>query len=49
MVLSFVLGWWSSTGVEVEVGGERRLSEHSSAAMFCVLGLQVFGQFFPRR
>jgi DnaJ family protein C protein 11 len=30
-----------STGVEVEIGGERRVSEHSSAAMFCVLGLQV--------
>jgi DnaJ family protein C protein 11 len=27
-------------GVEVEIGGERRVSEHSSAAMFCVLGLQ---------
>lgn len=30
-----------STGVEVELGGERRLSAHSSAAMFCGLGLQV--------
>lgn len=35
-----VTGKIGSTGVEVEVGGERRLSEHSSAAMFCVLGLQ---------
>jgi hypothetical protein len=31
--------------VEVEVGGERRLSEHSSAAMFCVLGLQLVAVF----
>ena len=29
----------------MEVGGERRLSEHSSAAMFCVLGLQVVAVF----
>jgi DnaJ family protein C protein 11 len=33
-------GKFGSTGVELELGGERRLSEHSSAAMFCVLGLQ---------
>lgn len=37
---SFVSG--CSTGIEIELGGERRVSEHSSAAMFCVLGLQVF-------
>jgi hypothetical protein len=30
-----------STGVGVEIGGERRVSEHSTAAMFCVFGLQV--------
>jgi DnaJ family protein C protein 11 len=35
-----ITGKVGSTGVEVEIGGERRVSEHSSAAMFCVLGLQ---------
>jgi hypothetical protein len=30
-----------STGVEVEIGGERRVSEHSAATMFCVFGLQL--------
>ncbi|XP_024367053.1 chaperone protein dnaJ 13 [Physcomitrium patens] len=35
-----VTGKLGSTGVEIELGGERKLSEHSSAAMFCVLGLQ---------
>lgn len=44
VVLSVIRGW-CSTGMEVEVGGERRLSEHSSAAMFCVLGLQVWKLF----
>ena len=40
LALIFICGW-CSTGVEVELGGERRISEHSSVAMFCVLGLQV--------
>nr|PNR26721.1 hypothetical protein PHYPA_030202 [Physcomitrium patens] len=35
-----VTGKLGSTGVEIEMGGERKLSEHSSAAMFCVLGPQ---------
>ncbi|XP_024541454.1 chaperone protein dnaJ 13 [Selaginella moellendorffii] len=29
-----------STGVELEIGGERSISDHSSAGMFCVIGLQ---------
>ncbi|KAL2613341.1 hypothetical protein R1flu_025033 [Riccia fluitans] len=29
-----------SMGVEVEIGGERRVSDHSSAALFCSLSLQ---------
>ncbi|CAM6104551.1 unnamed protein product [Calypogeia fissa] len=35
-----ITGKLGSTGVEVEIGGERRLSEHSSAALFCSVGLQ---------
>lgn len=35
-----VTGKLGSSGVEVEVGGERRVSEHSSAAMFCTISLQ---------
>ncbi|CAM6011466.1 unnamed protein product [Sphagnum balticum] len=36
-----ITGKVGSMGVEVEIGGERRISEHSAAAMFCVLGLQI--------
>ncbi|BBN15877.1 DnaJ homolog subfamily C member 11 [Marchantia polymorpha subsp. ruderalis] len=35
-----ITGKVGSMGVEVELGGERRVSDHSSAALFCSLSLQ---------
>eukprot|EP00249_Psilotum_nudum_P019610 c27340_g2_i2 orf=73-1476(+) len=35
-----ISGKFGSTALEVELGGERRISEHSTLAMFCTLGVQ---------
>ncbi|KAJ7548823.1 hypothetical protein O6H91_07G028600 [Diphasiastrum complanatum] len=35
-----IAGKLGNFGLELELGGEKKISEHSSAAMFCVIGLQ---------